>query len=177
MCGVVQVDRTVRPVATREASLGPAASVLARYSRSNLGSTPSAAALSVIYNPRSRNPCHHPNQQQVLRMGQAKLRGPREMRIAAAVASVDRLRPEFAVCGKCQTKVTELEAMDTRNLDGIAAAFSGICSCCHRGVFVFAGEKDAVDNAMLLMQRAIDDEYGLLPASLDTIVEELNRRD
>jgi hypothetical protein len=110
-------------------------------------------------------------------MGQAKLRGTRETRIAAAVASVDRLRPEFAVCGKCQTKVTELEAMDTRNLDGIAAAFSGICSSCDRGVWVFAGEKDAVANAMLLMQRVVDDEYGLPPGSLDTIVEELNRRD
>lgn len=67
--------------------------------------------------------------------------------------------------------------MDVRNLDGIAAAFAGICPCCHRGVWVFAGEKEAVTNAMLLMQRAADDEYGLPLGSLDTIVEKLNGRD
>lgn len=104
-------------------------------------------------------------------MGQAKLRGSREKRVAAAVASVQRLRPEFVVCGKCNAKVTELEAMDTRSMDGIVPAFAGKCPSCNHVVRAFSGEKTAVANAILLMQELAEDECGIPPGSLDTLLE------
>ncbi|HKR42546.1 MAG TPA: hypothetical protein VJU59_23225 [Paraburkholderia sp.] len=91
-------------------------------------------------------------------MGQARKRGTQEQRIAQARAKVDASRPEKLVCGACRTAFSDFDALDTRNMAGIQAAFGGICPSCGETVLLFSGEKDAVANAMLAWQDAMDNE-------------------
>ncbi|KUZ02888.1 hypothetical protein WS50_18970 [Burkholderia territorii] len=91
-------------------------------------------------------------------MGQAKLRGTKEQRIAQAQAKIGALRPEKLVCGACKTAFTDFDAMDTRNMTGIRAAFGGICPSCGETVLAFSGEQDAVANAMIAWQDAMGSE-------------------
>lgn len=85
-------------------------------------------------------------------MGQAKQRGTKEQRVVQAQAKLAALRPEELVCGACQTAFGEFEAMDTRGLRGIDAAFGGLCPSCGETVIAFKGEPDAVADAMLAWQ-------------------------
>ncbi|WP_321810340.1 MULTISPECIES: hypothetical protein [unclassified Burkholderia] len=91
-------------------------------------------------------------------MGQAKQRGTKEQRIAQAQAKIEALRPEKLVCGACKTAFTDLDAMDTRNMTGIRAAFGGICPSCGETVFAFSGNQDAVADAMIAWQDAMGSE-------------------
>jgi hypothetical protein len=91
-------------------------------------------------------------------MGQAKQRGTQEQRIEQAKAKIDALRPEKLVCGACKTAFNDFDALDTRNMAGIQAAFGGICPSCGETVLSFSGEKDAVANAMLAWQDAMENE-------------------
>ncbi|MEX3937495.1 hypothetical protein AB4Y32_38175 [Paraburkholderia phymatum] len=91
-------------------------------------------------------------------MGQAKQRGTKEQRIAQAKAKTDALRPEKLVCGACKTAFTDFDAMDTRNMRSIGAAFGGICPSCSETVLAFSGEKDAVADAMIAWQDAMGSE-------------------
>lgn len=91
-------------------------------------------------------------------MGQAKQRGTKEQRIAQAQAKVEALRPEKLVCGACKTAFTEFEAMDTRNMTGIRAAFGGICPSCGETVLAFSGDQEAVADAMIAWQDAMGSE-------------------
>lgn len=91
-------------------------------------------------------------------MGQAKQRGTQEQRIAQAKAKTDALRPEKLVCGACKTAFTDFDAMDTRNLKGIRAAFGGICPSCGETVLAFSGDQDAVADAMIAWQDAMGSE-------------------
>jgi hypothetical protein len=71
---------------------------------------------------------------------------------------VDALRPEKLVCGACKTAFTDFEAMDTRNMQGINAAFGGICTSCGETVLTISGEQEAVANAMIAWQDATGSE-------------------
>jgi hypothetical protein len=88
-------------------------------------------------------------------MGQAKQRGTKEQRIAQANAKTDALRPEKLACGACKTAFAEFDAMDTRNMTGIRAAFGGICPSCGETVLAFSGEQGAVADAMIAWQDAM----------------------
>ncbi|KIG11227.1 hypothetical protein BurMR1_1887 [Burkholderia sp. MR1] len=91
-------------------------------------------------------------------MGQAKQRGTKDERIALAKAKVDALRPEKLVCGACKTAFSDFDAMDTRNMKGIHAAFGGTCPSCGETVLAFSGDKDAVADAMIAWQDAMGSE-------------------
>ena len=91
-------------------------------------------------------------------MGQAKQRGTKEQRVAQAKAKIDALRPDKLVCGACKTELTDFDAMDTRNMQGIHAAFGGICPSCGETVLAFSGEQDAVADAMIAWQDAMGNE-------------------
>jgi hypothetical protein len=91
-------------------------------------------------------------------MGQAKQRGTREQRMAQAQAKIDVLRPEKLVCGACKTAFTDFEAMDTRHMRGINAAFGGHCPACGEAVLAFSGEPDAVADAMVAWQDRMEGE-------------------
>lgn len=85
-------------------------------------------------------------------MGQAKQRGTKEQRVAQAQAKLAALRPETLVCGSCKTAFAEFEALDTRGLVGIDAAFGGPCPACGESVVAFKGDPDAVADAILAWQ-------------------------
>ncbi|SAK70318.1 hypothetical protein AWB82_04211 [Caballeronia glebae] len=91
-------------------------------------------------------------------MGQAKQRGTKDERIALAKAKMDALRPEKLVCGACKTAFSDFDAMDTRNMKGIHAAFGGTCPSCGETVLAFSGDKDAVADAMIAWQDAMGSE-------------------
>lgn len=89
----------------------------------------------------------------------------------AARAALEALRPEFVECGKCHSHVTQLEAMETRGETGLTAVFAGICPNCSHQVWAFAGDPDAVQKAMVLMQQLASREHGLAPGmELETFV-------
>lgn len=100
-------------------------------------------------------------------MGQAKNRGSLEQRIAAAKAKVEALKPEKLICNKCQSDVTDIQTMDTRVMDGIDAAFAGICSNCGETTIAFSGDSEKVANAMLTYEEFIGQE-GILGAQTVT---------
>ncbi len=93
-----------------------------------------------------------------LHMGQAKQRGSKDQRIAQAKAKIDALRPEKLVCGSCKTAFNDFAAISTRNMPGIHAAFGGVCPSCGETVLAFSGEKEAVANAMIAWQDAMESE-------------------
>lgn len=100
-------------------------------------------------------------------MGQAKQRGTKEQRVAQAQAKVDALRPEKLTCGSCKTAFTDFQSLDTRKMTGIHAAFGGICPSCGETVLAFSGEKEAVANAMIAWQDAMESESKLGRQSRD----------
>jgi hypothetical protein len=76
-------------------------------------------------------------------MGQAKQRGDREQRIAAAQAKIEATRPEKLVCNGCGADVTTIHPVSTRGLKGIEAIWVGQCDC-GQTTFAAAGDPQAV---------------------------------
>lgn len=76
-------------------------------------------------------------------MGQAKLRGTRDQRIAQAVEKMQATRPEKLVCNSCQADVTDVYPVDSRGLRGIESIWMGQCQCGHT-TFAAAGDPAAV---------------------------------
>ncbi|MBF6989298.1 hypothetical protein [Cupriavidus sp. IK-TO18] len=91
-------------------------------------------------------------------MGQAKQRGTKEQRVAQAKAKIDALRPEKLVCGACKSAFTDFETMDTRNMQGVHAAFGGLCPSCGETVLALSGNPEAVANAMTAWEDAMGSE-------------------
>lgn len=91
-------------------------------------------------------------------VGQAKQRGTKEQRVAQAHAKLTALRPETLVCGSCKTAFAEFEALGTRGLAGIDAAFGGPCPTCGESVVAFKGDSDAVADSILAWQDMIGSE-------------------
>ena len=100
-------------------------------------------------------------------MGQAKNRGTQDQRIAQARAKIDALRPAKMVCGACKTSFTDFGLIDTQGMPGIHAAFGGVCPSCGETVLAFSGDKDAVANAMIAWQDAMESEGKLGMQSRD----------
>lgn len=76
-------------------------------------------------------------------MGQAKLRGNRDQRIAQAHAKVEASRPAKLVCNSCGADVTAVHPVSTRGLRGIESIWMGQCQCGHT-TFAAAGNPQAV---------------------------------
>lgn len=83
-------------------------------------------------------------------MGEAKNRGPRAQRVAAAQQrtalqdSYARLRPASIRCNGCQAELSQLDAMDVSALRGIEVAFRGHCTPCDQDTWAVRGEPAAV---------------------------------
>ncbi len=77
-------------------------------------------------------------------MGEAKRRGSRDSRVAEAVAKLKALQPDFIECNNCNSKLTDIELMDTRGTPGIEAAFGAYCSNCESITWALLGDPDAV---------------------------------
>ena len=76
-------------------------------------------------------------------MGQAKLRGNKDQRVAAAIEKVEATRPEKLVCNGCQADVTAIHPVSTRGLRGVEAIWVGQCEC-GQTTFAASGEPKAV---------------------------------
>lgn len=76
-------------------------------------------------------------------MGQAKLRGSQEQRIAQARAKIEANRPEKLVCNSCNADVTDIHPVSTRGLRGIEAIWMGNCQCGHT-TFAASGDPKSV---------------------------------
>lgn len=74
-------------------------------------------------------------------MGQARLRGPRDARVAQAL---HHEKPPVLVCNACQAPLGEGQALDTRALKGITAAYGAHCSACDQDTWAVKGEIAAV---------------------------------
>lgn len=72
-------------------------------------------------------------------MGQAKLRGSKDERVAQAQAKIEATRPEKLVCNGCGADVTTIHPVSTRGLRGIDAIWVGQCDC---GQTTFAASGD-----------------------------------
>lgn len=90
-------------------------------------------------------------------MGQAKQRGTKEQREAQAKAKVEALKPLSIVCNHCQADITEVHTMDARGIQGVDAAFAGMCSCGHT-TWAIAGNPNAVADFAESMQSAVGEE-------------------
>lgn len=77
-------------------------------------------------------------------MGQAKLRGARDVRVAEAVKMVEAIKPDHIVCNNCQASLTEIITIDSRGMKGIEAAFLAHCSGCNRDTWAIGGNQEAV---------------------------------
>lgn len=77
-------------------------------------------------------------------MGQAKLRGSLQERVAAAKARIDALRPEVIICNECKGEITEIVDLDAKGVAGIDAAFAGICPACKSSTYAIKGKPEAV---------------------------------
>lgn len=77
-------------------------------------------------------------------MGQAKLRGNRDSRVAEAMKKVEALKPDHIVCNNCQASLTEIVTLDSKGMNGIKAAFAAHCSACNHDTWAIGGEPDAV---------------------------------
>lgn len=77
-------------------------------------------------------------------MGQAKRRGTQEQRTQQAREKIEALRPDSLICNNCQRPITEVHEMPTRGMDGIEAAFAGICHECKSDTYAIKGDPRAV---------------------------------
>jgi len=106
-------------------------------------------------------------------MGQAKLRGNREERVAKAVERIEATRPAKLVCNSCSADVTDIHPVSAKGLRGVEAIWMGQCQCGHT-TFAASGEPAAVqalfdvlsDNSELLLgsQSKDGEEHDVLPS-------------
>lgn len=85
-------------------------------------------------------------------MGQAKNRGTREARVAQAVGRAGP--PPALSCNVCQAGLSDVAALDTRQLPGITQAFSAHCAACEQDTWAVRGEPAAVRAFYAALEKA-----------------------
>ena len=85
-------------------------------------------------------------------MGQAKLRGNLDSRVADAIKKIESLKPDHIVCNNCQQKVTEIVTLDSRGMKGIEAAFAAHCPTCDHDTWAIRGDPDAVADLYMAIE-------------------------
>lgn len=91
-------------------------------------------------------------------MGQAKQRGTKEQRIQQAQERIEALKPDHIVCNNCKAQIADVQAMDTRGMQGIDAAFAAQCPSCGHSTFALKGNPDAVADFAEVMQAEMDSD-------------------
>jgi hypothetical protein len=76
-------------------------------------------------------------------MGQARLRGNREQRIAQAQEKLLAGKPDKLICNSCGGDVTAVHPVSTRGLRGLEAIWTGLCDCGHT-TFAASGDPKSV---------------------------------
>lgn len=100
-------------------------------------------------------------------MGQAKLRGNRDARVAEALKKIEALKPGHIVCNNCQAELTEIATLDARGIPGIETAFGAHCTTCNHNTWAVRGDPDAVANLYASMESEMgpDIKTGIATAS------------
>ena len=65
-------------------------------------------------------------------MGQANLKANRSARVKKALAKIEALKPDHIVCKNCHAHLTDLVMLDSREMEGIEAAFAARCELCNQ---------------------------------------------
>jgi hypothetical protein len=91
-------------------------------------------------------------------MGQAKHRGSQAERIRQAKERIEALKPEFIVCNNCQSHIFNVHAMNTSGMDGIDAAFGGVCPSCRQTTYAVKGDPGAIADFSIAMDEAMGSE-------------------
>lgn len=77
-------------------------------------------------------------------MGQARNRGPRDTRVAEAMVRAGQSGPPKLHCNACQAELTEVAALETKQLKGITQAYGAHCAACDQDTWAVRGEPAAV---------------------------------
>jgi len=77
-------------------------------------------------------------------LGQAKIRGTRDERVAEAAGKALKARPPALTCSGCQSALTEVSTLDTSALQGIEVAYQAHCAACDQDTWAVRGETVAV---------------------------------
>jgi len=91
-------------------------------------------------------------------MGQAKLRGSVDNRIAQAKDKVESLRPEKMTCDQCKKDFSEFDVVSNKGMPGINAIFTGICPNCGSETVSFVGARNAVIQAATAYSKTLESE-------------------
>lgn len=90
-------------------------------------------------------------------MGQAKQRGSQVARVQEAKAKINALKPATIICNSCQKETTDIQALDTRGMEGITAAFAGMCEC-GSSTFALLGDPDAIADAAVALEATMGEK-------------------
>lgn len=94
-------------------------------------------------------------------MGQAKIRGNQEQRIADAKARERAKFPEAVACNNCHAQLTEIEPMDVRGIDGMRLAGAAFCNACDSSTWVLDGTPEGLKAVSSYLADGHDDvTYG-----------------
>jgi hypothetical protein len=77
-------------------------------------------------------------------MGQAKLRGTTEERVAKAIQIKKELMPTNIECNNCGADIFEIEALDSRSFIGVTGVYAGYCSKCKSQTLGMTGDPERV---------------------------------
>lgn len=65
------------------------------------------------------------------------------------------MKPASIKCNHCKADIKDIHVVDSRNMDGIKAAFVGMCECGH-STFALHGAPDAVAKAMIALEESME---------------------
>jgi hypothetical protein len=99
-------------------------------------------------------------------LGQAKLRGSKELRIAEALAKIEPMKPRSIVCNNCKAELTDIGIMNTKGMRGIDAAFAAHCEACDHNTWAVRGDPNAVAELFAAMEETTGEEVKLGTAKL-----------
>ena len=85
-------------------------------------------------------------------MGQENVKGNRATRVAEALEKIEALKPDHIVCNSCQAHLTDLVKLDSRQMEGIEAAFAARCDLCDQDTWALKGRKNTVVDAFTAIE-------------------------
>lgn len=89
-------------------------------------------------------------------MGEARRRGSRVEREAAAVAEHRARFPASVKCNNCQADLTEITPMDVRGIPGMRLAGGAHCASCRHDTWVL----DGTPEGLAAVRQFLDEEHG-----------------
>ncbi len=87
-------------------------------------------------------------------MGQAKIRGSRDARVAQAIVEAGKSKPPVIACNTCGTELTDIAPLDASRLKGIEAAYGAHCQACDQDTWAVRGEVAAVRAFYAALEKA-----------------------